>query len=153
MVNKEFGNDRILYFSLANSLGKLLDISDNELYTEALLQLFDDFRAFCLFEQDKDPVLRYCVPSSSFSYGMCGKFDNIDSSIKSNHKYEIPEQQLYNKGKLSDFNEEKDERESDRENRVKVPDFNIFTFQNVPYEIDYFETCYSLLNILVYVYN
>ena len=34
-----------------------------------------------------------------------------------------------------------------------MPEFSIFFFQNIPYEIDYYETCYSLLNILVYIYN
>lgn len=36
---------------------------------------------------------------------------------------------------------------------IKIPESSLFVFQNIPYDLDYYDTCYGLLNVLVLIYN
>lgn len=40
-----------------------------------------------------------------------------------------------------------------RRTDVKVPEIGLFLYQNVPFPLDYYEICHSLLNTLVLIYN
>lgn len=58
-----------IYFAFANSLGRIIDLSNVENTVYWCIQMFEEYRIFSLFERRDDPldVLWAPVPNQSFS--------------------------------------------------------------------------------------